>query len=199
MKTLIIDNYDSFTYNIYNFVCINYKKHELSLDDILVIKNNEKTLDEIIQINPTHIIFWPWQWTVYKKEDVGISEEILEYFQDKTKILWICLWHQLIYKFYWWDVIIANEIMHWKEDEANINNDYNIFDWIEEDKIKIMRYHSQIWNERNLPKNLDIIAKTHNIIMWIKHKKFNIWWLQFHPESIGTPKWLQIIRNFLFN
>lgn len=198
MKVIIIDNYDSFTYNIYNFICIIFKKHKISINDILVIKNNEKTLKEIIQTNPTHIIFWPWQWTVYRKEDIWISEELLDYFKDKIKILWICLWHQLIYKYFWWNVIVANEIMHWKEDFAIINNESIIFKWLK-DNIKIMRYHSQIWENISLPNNLEIIAKTNNIIMWIKHKKYDIWGVQFHPESIGTPDWLKILKNFLFN
>ncbi|NUJ97211.1 aminodeoxychorismate/anthranilate synthase component II [Candidatus Gracilibacteria bacterium] len=198
MKVIIIDNYDSFTYNIYNFICIIFKKHKISINDILVIKNNEKTLKEIIQTNPTHIIFGPGQGTVYRKEDIGISEELLDYFKDKIKILGICLGHQLIYKYFGGNVIVANEIMHGKEDFAIINNESIIFKGLK-DNIKIMRYHSQIGENISLPNNLEIIAKTNNIIMGIKHKKYDIWGVQFHPESIGTPDGLKILKNFLFN
>jgi anthranilate synthase component 2 len=88
--------------------------------------------------------------------------------------------------------------MHWKEDFSIINPEVNIFKWLE-NRIKIMRYHSQICENKSLPNKLEIIAKTSNIIMWVKHKEYNIWWLQFHPESIWTPDWYRILENFLFN
>ncbi len=184
---LLIDNYDSFSYNLYQAIGkIN--------PDIKVIRNNEIRPEEIEKINPESIIISPGPG---KPKDAGFCEDIIKYFYNKKPILGICLGHQAICEVFGAKITYAKEIMHGKTSEIKINTDYPIFRNLP-DKIKVARYHSLVADTNNMPECLIVLAKTDdNVIMAVKHKDYNVFGLQFHPESILTPYGNTIIKNFL--
>ncbi len=184
---LLIDNYDSFSYNLYQLT------GEIN-PEIKVIRNNELTLKEIEDLKPSSIIISPGPG---KPKDAGICEEVIRYFADKIPILGICLGHQAICEVFGANITYAKEIMHGKSSEILIDNTSPIFENLPS-KIKAARYHSLAADENTIPKELLIIAKTKdNVIMAVKHKHYEIYGLQFHPESILTPQGRIILKNFI--
>lgn len=184
---LLIDNYDSFSYNLYQlFGCIN--------SDIRVIRNNELSVEEIEAINPNAIVFSPGPG---KPKDAGICEDIIKYFAGKKPILGICLGHQAICEVFGAKITYAPKIMHGKVSEIEIDNSCPIFKNLPS-KIKVARYHSLIADEKSLPEELIVTAKTEDgIIMAVKHRVYEIYGLQFHPESVLTPDGKVLARNFM--
>lgn len=184
---LLIDNYDSFVYNLYQFIgTVN--------DDIKVVRNNEITIDEIKELHPEVIILSPGPG---KPSDAGIMEDIIKEFYQTTKILGVCLGHQAICEVFGGDIVHAKEIMHGKTSLIEIDDSDPIFKGMKK-QIQVARYHSLIAKTETLPDALKIIGKTDdNEVMAVKHKDYPIYGLQFHPESILTKDGIQIIRNFL--
>ena len=183
---VLIDNYDSFTYNIYHYF------GEIGAK-LKVYRNDEISLDEIIELNPEAIVLSPGPCT---PNDAGICVDLIKKYNDLFPILGICLGHQSIGQAFGGKIIKCEEIMHGKVDLINHNN-HKIFSGIE-NKFYATRYHSLIIENNTLPNNLEIIARTKNdIIMGIAHKKKHIYGLQFHPESIGTKIGKKILTNFL--
>lgn len=184
---LLIDNYDSFVYNLYQFIgTVN--------DDIKVVRNNEITIDEIKELHPEVIILSPGPG---KPSDAGIMEDIIKEFYQTTKILGVCLGHQAICEVFGGDIVHAKEIMHGKTSLIEIDDSDPIFKGMKK-QIQVARYHSLIAKTETLPDALKIIGKTNdNEVMAVKHKDYPIYGLQFHPESILTKDGIQIIRNFL--
>jgi len=184
---LLIDNYDSFVYNLYQFIgTVN--------DDIKVVRNNEITIDEIKELHPEVIILSPGPG---KPSDAGIMEDIIKEFYQTTKILGVCLGHQAICEVFGGDIVHAKEIMHGKTSLIEIDDSDPIFKGMNK-QIQVARYHSLIAKTETLPDALKIIGKTDdNEVMAVKHKDYPIYGLQFHPESILTKDGIQIIRNFL--
>ena len=183
---IVIDNYDSFTYNLVQYI------GEIDLD-ILVYKNDKITIEEIININPDHIIISPGPG---RPEDAGISIPIIDSLKDKFPIMGICLGHQAIGYSFRAKIVNAEDIFHGKTSDIYHNNE-SIFDGVPSPFIAT-RYHSLIIDKESLSDEFDIIAKTsEDLIMGIKHKKHNLYGLQFHPESILTDWGMTIIRNFL--
>lgn len=182
---LLIDNYDSFSYNLYQLIGqVN--------DNIKVCRNDKITIDEIKDLNPDVIILSPGPG---RPENAGICIDIIKEFYNKIPILGVCLGHQAICAAFGGEISYANKLMHGKSSIAKLNND-KIFKNL--DEITVGRYHSLSLVESTLPKDLEIIAKTKdNEIMAVKHKKYNVYGLQFHPESILTPDGLTIIKNFI--
>ena len=184
---LIMDNYDSFTYNLYQLIgAIN--------PDIRVARNDEMTVEEIEALNPSHIILSPGPG---KPADAGICEDVIEFFKGKIPILGVCLGHQAICENFGATVSYAKKLMHGKMSLVNIDNNCPIFKGIE-GKTEVARYHSLIALEETIPDDLQIIATTkEGEVMAVRHKNYDIYGLQFHPESILTPEGVKMVTNFL--
>ncbi|HOK87741.1 MAG TPA: aminodeoxychorismate/anthranilate synthase component II [Fervidobacterium sp.] len=184
--TLLLDNYDSFTYNIYQLVS--------EFDEVLVYRNDKITVEEIEILKPSHIVISPGPGT---PKDAGISVELIKYFKDKIPILGICLGHQCIAEAFGGSVIRSNEIFHGKVSDIYITETTQIFADID-NPFRAIRYHSLIVSRENLPKELLIIASTKNgEIMALKHQNYDIFGVQFHPESVLTHVGQKLIENFL--
>lgn len=184
---LLIDNYDSFSYNLYQLIGqVN--------DDIEVYRNDKITPDEIEDLNPEAIILSPGPG---RPEDAGICVDTVKKFHDKIPILGVCLGHQAICVAFGGKISYASKLMHGKSSIAKLNKD-PIFKGLN-DEITVGRYHSLSLVETTLPKDLRIISKTTDggKIMAVKHEKYDIYGLQFHPESILTPDGITIIENFI--
>lgn len=184
---LIIDNYDSFTYNIVHLVG-RYKKN------IKVVRNDKISVDEIKELKPSHIILSPGPG--YPR-DAGICKEVINYFIDKLPILGVCLGHQAICEAYGAEIIQADKLMHGKQSEIHIANGNKVFYGLPP-IIKAGRYHSLIADRETISDELLIIAEDEDgNIMGVKHRDHEAYGLQFHPESILTPQGALIISNFV--
>tara|TARA_Y100000590_G_scaffold115130_2_gene131237 strand:+ start:9715 stop:10287 length:573 start_codon:yes stop_codon:yes gene_type:complete len=183
---LLIDNYDSFTFNIYHYVSELNKK-------ISVYRNDKITIHEILKIQPEAIIISPGPGIPDK---AGICINLVKEVYKKIPILGICLGHQTIGQAFGGNIITAPEIMHGKKSKI-LHNNHKIFKGINE-SFYATRYHSLIIDSNKFPNELNIIANTSDkIIMGVEHIKYKIFGLQFHPESIGTQKGKTIFKNFI--
>ncbi len=184
---LIIDNYDSFTYNLYQLIgTIN--------PDIKAIRNDAMTVEEIEKLAPSAIILSPGPG---KPSDAGICEEVVEKLGTKIPILGVCLGHQSICEVYGGTVSHAKHLMHGKQSDAELDTSSPIFKDLPE-KVKVARYHSLSLVPETLPECLQIIATADDgEVMAVAHKNYNVYGLQFHPESIMTPDGITMLRNFL--
>jgi len=185
---LIIDNYDSFSYNLYQML------GEIN-SDIKVIRNDELNISEIQDLNPDSIVISPGPG---KPTDAGISIDIIREFYKDTPILGICLGHQCIYESFGGKVSYSKRLVHGKTSNIEIDNENPIFSKLK-NQITVGRYHSLSGIESSLPKDISIIAKSKDDgeIMGILHKNYPVYGLQFHPESILTPEGGIILKNFL--
>ena len=182
---LLIDNYDSFSYNLYQLI------GQID-DDIKVFRNDKITLDEISKLNPSMIVLSPGPG---RPEDAGICIDIVKEFYDKIPILGVCLGHQSICMAFGGVISYASELMHGKSSIVSLSDDL-IFKGLDKE-ITVGRYHSLSLKDETLPKELKVIARSDDgEIMAVKHEKFNVYGLQFHPESILTPDGLSILTNF---
>ena len=183
---LLIDNYDSFSYNLYQLI------GEVT-PDIKVSRNDKITLEEIGKLNPDAIILSPGPG---KPKDAGICISVVREFSGKIPILGVCLGHQSICEAFGGEISYAKRLMHGKSSIIELNED-SIFKDLDS-KITVGRYHSLSLIESTLPDELEIISKScdDGEIMAVKHKQYNVYGLQFHPESILTPDGLKIIKNF---
>lgn len=184
---LLIDNYDSFSYNLYQLIgTIN--------PDIKVIRNDEMTVDEIRKLAPEYIILSPGP---KRPADAGVCIEVAKQLGKTSKILGVCLGHQSICEAFGAKVSYAKELMHGKQSVCTIDNTSPLFRGLN-DKIPVARYHSLSAVESTMPDCLQIIARTDDgEIMAVKHRDMDIYGLQFHPESIMTPDGITILKNFL--
>ncbi len=186
---LMIDNYDSFTYNLYQYIG---QLHT----DIKVFRNDEITLEEIEKLNPDAIVISPGP--AFPK-DAGISVDVIKRFAKNIPILGVCLGHQSIAEAFGGKVVVANRQLHGKSSSIKIDTDSPLFEGLK-GNITVARYHSLIVERSSLPDDLLIIAEdSDGEIMAIKHKDFDTYGVQFHPESILTSNGMTIIRNFLNN
>ena len=185
---LMIDNYDSFTYNVVQY-CL-----ELGAD-LKVIRNDELSIKEIENLNPEKIIISPGPAT---PNEAGVSLEAIEYFKDKLPIFGICLGHQSIAQAFGGEVIRAKNMMHGKTSIMNVSKKNDIFKGLP-DEFRATRYHSLTVNKENLPSNIEVLATSEDDkeIMAIKIKDMPIYGVQFHPESIMSEYGHEIIDNFL--
>lgn len=184
---LLIDNYDSFTYNLFQQVS-NLGK------DVQVVRNDAITIEEIEQLNPEAIIISPGPGT---PADAGISVEVIQKLHQKYPILGICLGHQSIGAAFGADIIQSKTIMHGKISEIQHTQSLIFEAFIE--PISVMRYHSLVIDEHTLHEKLQVLARSRddNEIMAIKHRDYPLFGLQFHPESIGTALGDQLMESFL--
>lgn len=183
---LLIDNYDSFSYNLYQFI------GEME-PDIKVIRNDELSIDEIDALSPSHIILSPGPG---KPADAGICIEAVKKLYKKYPILGVCLGHQAICEAFGADIIHAKKLMHGKASVISIKNE-GIFSGLSE-KIPVARYHSLAVSKATLPDCLKVTAYTDDgEIMAVSHTSYPVFGVQFHPESILTPDGKKILQNFL--
>lgn len=184
---LLIDNYDSFSYNLYQLIgAIN--------PDIKVIRNDELTCEEIIALAPTHIIISPGPG---RPCDAGICEELAVKAAGKAAILGVCLGHQAICEAFGAEITYAKQLMHGKKSVISFDSTSPIFAGIDQNP-EVARYHSLAADEGTMPNVLKITAKTADgEIMAVQHRDFPIFGLQFHPESILTNCGKKLIENFL--
>ncbi len=191
---VLIDNYDSFTYNIVQTIAGNFLD-EGEKGDIRVFRNNKINVEEIEQLQPNQILISPGPCT---PSQAGISIETINYFSGKIPILGVCLGHQSIAEAFGGDVIRANRIMHGKTSPVYHSNK-GVFEGLN-NPFEGMRYHSLIVKKETVPDCLEITAWTEEgEIMGLRHKKFEVEGVQFHPESIMTPSGIQLLRNFILH
>jgi len=190
MKTLIIDNYDSFTFNLYQYVTELGGQPE-------VITNDSVTLQEIINRKYTNIIISPGPGSVENPKDFGICLKIIQEIGKTTPILGVCLGHQGIAYAFGAKIAPSPQIMHGKT--SLISHDKSLIYQGIPTNFKAMRYHSLCVSKENFPPSLKItaICPADETIMSLEHGKFPIYGIQFHPESFQTPHGKQIIKNFL--
>lgn len=185
---LLIDNYDSFSYNLYQYIGSITR-------DIKVIRNDEMTCEQIEELNPEYIIISPGPG---RPSEAGICEEVIQKFKGKIPILGVCLGHQAICETFGAEITYAKKLMHGKQSKVLVDKECKLFTGIDEDYILAARYHSLSAKDEYFPECLKIIARTDDgEIMGVKHKDYEIYGLQFHPESILTTDGLSIINRFL--
>jgi anthranilate synthase component II len=183
---LLIDNYDSFTYNLYQYIS------ELGAD-VFVVRNDRITIDQIRDKKPEAIVISPGPKT---PGEAGISEEVIKEFYKTLPILGVCLGHQAIGEVFGGEIVKAPVPMHGKTSQV-IHNGRSIFNSVEI-PFAATRYHSLIVSRDNLPEALDVIAWTEdNLIMGLKHKDYPTVGVQFHPESIMTENGKNLLHNFI--
>jgi anthranilate synthase component II len=183
---LLIDNYDSFTYNLYQYFC------ELG-QEVRVIRNDKTTIPEIEKMAPERIVISPGPSTPLK---AGISNDVIRHFGPHTPILGVCLGHECIGYSYGGFIWQAKQIMHGKSSLIHHSNE-GVFRGLP-DPLSVIRYHSLVVKKEGLPECLEITAWTDDgTIMGIKHKKHPVEGVQFHPESFMTQSGKDLLRNFL--
>ena len=183
---LLLDNYDSFTYNLFQYLC------ELG-EEVVVVRNDQITLDEIEARSPQRIVISPGPGT---PEQAGICNDVIRHFGNRIPILGVCLGHQCVGYAYGAIVDRAGEIKHGKS--SIIHHDgKGVFTGLP-DPFSAIRYHSLAVMPDSVPDCLEVSARTSNgIIMGLRHREFPVEGVQFHPESIMTEVGKDLLRNFL--
>jgi len=189
-KVFVLDNYDSFTYNLVQY--IGEQGHE-----VIVRRNDQISVDEIAELKPDHIVVSPGPCTPH---EAGISIELIRTFAGKVPVLGVCLGHQAIGEAFGGKVIRAHNLMHGKTSQVE-HDGRTIFSGIPS-PLTATRYHSLIVEEKSLPKELEISATCIDrdgtrVIMGLRHRKFAVEGVQFHPESVLTQHGKQMVRNFI--
>jgi len=183
---LIIDNYDSFTYNLVQYL------GEIGVDDMRVIRNDELSVDEVEKLAPERIVISPGPCT---PTEAGISVETVRRLGARVPILGVCLGHQSIGQAYGGRVVRAPQVMHGKTSEI-AHGDDALFEGIP-DPFVATRYHSLVVERDSLPSCLEVTAEADGLIMGLRHREHPVRGLQFHPESIKTDVGHALLRNFL--
>lgn len=184
---LLIDNYDSFSFNLYQMV-------GAIEPDIRVIRNDEMTVEEIEALAPEKIIISPGPG---RPADAGVCEAVVRELRTKIPILGVCLGEQGICEAYGATVGYAKELMHGKQSLTEIDTTSRIFAGLPE-KVRVARYHSLAVEADTLPENLKVIAQTEDgEVMAVEDTEYPVFGLQFHPESIMTPAGAKMLRNFM--
>lgn len=182
---LLIDNYDSFSYNVFQLV-------GSVTEDMKVIRNDELTIEEIKALEPDAVILSPGPG---RPENAGVCEDVVK--EINVPILGICLGHQAICEALGGKVTYAKQLMHGKQSVAEVDNESPLFKGLDKN-ITVGRYHSLCADADTLPDCLKVTARTADgEIMAVEHKEKPIYGLQFHPESVLTPNGLDILKNFL--
>ena len=183
---LMIDNYDSFVYNLVQYI------GELG-EEIIIKRNDEVTVEEIERINPEIIVLSPGPCS---PNEAGVCIDVVNYFKGKKPILGICLGHQTIGYAFGANVIKAIKPVHGKVHSINHTNK-GVFKGLN-NPLNVTRYHSLVVDTKNLPEELEVTAITNeNEIMGIRHKKYLIEGVQFHPEAILSEQGHDILKNFI--
>lgn len=184
---LMIDNYDSFTYNLVQYL------GELGAD-LRVYRNDALTVEDIKRMNPERIIISPGPG---RPEDAGISVDTIKEFAGKIPMLGVCLGHQALGYAFGGKIIRAKKLMHGKTSQMKHNNQ-DLFKGLQ-NPFEATRYHSLVVERESLPQCLEVTAETSDDkeIMGLRHKEYPLWGVQFHPESILTTEGKHLLQNFL--
>jgi anthranilate synthase/aminodeoxychorismate synthase-like glutamine amidotransferase len=187
---LVLDNYDSFTYNLVQYLA------ELGAQ-VEVRRNDQVTIGEVAAMSPERILISPGPCT---PQEAGISIELVREFAGKIPILGVCLGHQAIGAAFGGKVVLANKLMHGKTSQIE-HDGKTLFQGIES-PMTATRYHSLIVEEKDLPSVLEVTARTQeldgtSVIMGLRHRRYPVEGVQFHPESVLTTKGKKLIANFL--
>jgi anthranilate synthase/aminodeoxychorismate synthase-like glutamine amidotransferase len=189
---VIIDNYDSFTYNIVQTIADNNSEDNCQ-EEIKVFRNDKVTIAELEKLAPRRILVSPGPCT---PKEAGISVSVIKYFAGRIPILGVCLGHQSIGEAFGGDVVRAGRIMHGKTSPI-FHDGRGVFTGLPE-PFEGMRYHSLVVEDRNLPDCLEVSARTdQQELMGVRHKSLAIEGVQFHPESIMTPSGKMLLKNFM--
>lgn len=184
---LFIDNYDSFTYNLVQF-CGSVNP------DIKVVRNDEITIDEIKKLNPTHIVLSPGPGYPI---NAGVCEQVIRELKGVYPILGVCLGHQAICEVFGAEITHAVKLMHGKKSDIKVDTSCRIFSGMP-NVVEGARYHSLIAKRDTIPDELIVTAEDNmGEVMAVKHRDYEIYGLQFHPESILTSHGMQMIKNFI--
>jgi len=183
---LMIDNYDSFTYNLVQYLSEMGEK-------LVVYRNDKISLKEIERLRPKYIVISPGPG---RPKHAGISNQVIKKFAGKVPILGVCLGHQCLAQVFGAKIVSATRLMHGKTSMI-YHDKKGIFKGITS-PFEATRYHSLIVERKSLPKTLKVVAETkQKEIMALKHKKLEVWGVQFHPESILTKQGKQLLKNFV--
>lgn len=186
MRILLIDNYDSFTYNLLHLL------YTAGASEVVVQKNNKVTKRQISRSDA--LVFSPGPGL---PSEAGLMKEIIEEYCSSKKMLGVCLGHQAIGEVFGAQIVHSGEIIHGEATQLHILDSSSLFKSIPEGSL-VGRYHSWIIAKENFPSNLSITATdSKGVIMAIKHKEYNISGIQFHPESVMTPLGLIMMQNWL--
>jgi len=190
VKVFVLDNYDSFTYNLVQYL------GEMG-SQVVVRRNDQTTVSEIEDIRPDRILVSPGPCT---PQDAGVSMDVIREFAGKVPILGVCLGHQAIGAVFGGNVVRAVNLMHGKTSQVE-HDGRTIFHGVSS-PFTATRYHSLIVSEKGLPAELEVSARTRDadgtsVIMGVRHRKYPIEGVQFHPESVLTTEGKKLIRNFL--
>lgn len=184
---LLIDNYDSFSYNLYQLV------GELA-EDIKVIRNDELSVEQIADLRPEKIILSPGPG---RPENAGVIMDCIKQLGNKVPVLGVCLGHQAICAAFGGKIVYAPELMHGKQSMVKFQTNCPLFAGCTE-KSPVARYHSLLADRETLPECLTVTATTDDgHVMGVQHKKLPIFGVQFHPESIMTPQGKIMLQNFI--
>ncbi|HST31515.1 MAG TPA: aminodeoxychorismate/anthranilate synthase component II [Chthoniobacterales bacterium] len=187
MKVLVIDNYDSFTYNLVQLF------GEMNRVELVVKRNDEISIDAVKQLKPDRICISPGPG---RPENAGISSELIRELGPRIPILGVCLGHQCIAQVFGGEVVRAEKLMHGKTSEIH-HQSRGVFKSLAE-PLEATRYHSLIVKRESVPDSLEITAETDDgEIMGLQHREFPIHGVQFHPESILTTEGRKLLANFL--
>ncbi len=186
----VLDNYDSFTYNLVQYL------GELGAE-VEVRRNDQVTVEEVEALHPERILLSPGPCT---PQEAGISIDLIRHFVGKMPLLGVCLGHQAIGAAFGGNVVRARNLMHGKTSQVE-HDGKTIFNGLPS-PMTATRYHSLVVSEQDLPKDLEVSAKTRDrdgssVIMGLRHRHFPVEGVQFHPESVLTGEGKQLIRNFL--
>lgn len=187
---LLIDNYDSFSFNLVQTI------GELTggSEELKVVRNDVLTVEQVMEMAPAHIVLSPGPG---KPSDAGICEALIKEAGGKIPLLGVCLGHQAICEAFGGKITYASELMHGKQSRVKVKNDSLIFRGLPEE-IDVARYHSLVAAKDMLPECLEVTAVDEKgEVMAVQHKTNQIYGLQFHPESIMTPDGKEMVRNFL--
>ncbi len=183
---LIIDNYDSFTYNLVQYL------GEMNVE-LNVVRNDKISIDEIRKLHPEGIVISPGPCT---PKEAGVSVPLIKEFYKEIPILGVCLGHQSIGEAFGGDVVKAPSVVHGKTSEV-LHEGKGIFNSIP-NRFLATRYHSLVIEPKTMPAELEVTAKTEDgVVMGVQHKQYPIFGVQFHPESIATQHGKILLRNFV--
>ena len=193
MPIVLIDNFDSFSYNLYQLI------REISTHELLVYRNNAIEIEALLSKRPSHVILSPGPGHPAIPSDFGVCRDIITHAEKlNCPLLGVCLGHQGIAHYFGGQVIQAPSIVHGKSSFIEIQETSPLLEGIS-NPFQAMRYHSLIVSDDKFPEEFKILAREtkEQLIMAIQHKTLPIYGVQFHPESIGTPEGKQLLRNFI--